>query len=177
MSCIVADAGPLIALARIDALAFLWELYGEVLVPLRVFTELRIGESRPGAMSLRTAQEAGWLRVVETNLSPETLRAIPVDPGEAEAIWLAENSPDLRFLLIDERRGRQLARQRGLAVVGTGGVLLVAKAEGLAPEIRSYLERLAEIGYHLAPRLSEEILRLAGELSDSVPQFPTTDRE
>jgi predicted nucleic acid-binding protein len=103
--------------------------------------------------------------MVESGASPEAILAIPVDPGEAEAIWLAKHSPDLRFLLIDERRGRQLARQRGLAIVGTGGVLLVAKAVGLLPEVRSFLDRLTQIGYHLAPRLEAEILRLAGEKS------------
>lgn len=168
MSCVVADAGPLIALARIDRLAFLRELYGEALVPARVFAELRIDGERPGARALRRAFAAGWLQVVEASADPAALRELPVDPGEAEAIWLARQRTDLRFLLIDERRGRQLARQFSLPVVGTGGVLLVAKQQGLVREVRSLLQELSEIGYHLSPRLCEEILRLAQEHPSSM---------
>lgn len=163
MSCVVADASPLIALARIEELSILQALYGEVLVPSRVFAELRIGGDRPGAKILNGAHQAGWLQVVETGADLASLRAIPLDLGEAEAIWLAEQRKDLRFLLIDERRGRQLARQRGLAVVGTGGVLLVAKQQKLILEVRPYLQKLFDIGYFLAPGLHQEILRLAGE--------------
>lgn len=163
MSCVVADASPLIALSRIDGLTFLETLYEEVLVPSRVFAELRIDGGLPGAKSLKSAHQAGWLKVIETGVDLDVLRSIPLDLGEAEAIWLAEQRQDLRFLLIDERRGRQLARQRGLAVVGTGGVLLIAKQQGLVPEVRSYLEKLHRIGYFLAPGLRDEILRLAAE--------------
>lgn len=163
MSCVVADASPLIALARIGVLTLLRDLYEEVLVPARVFAELQIDGDRPGARSLHVARAAGWLKVVETGADLETLRAIPVDLGEAEAIWFAERRKDLRFLLIDERRGRQLARQRGLTIVGTGGVLLVAKQAGLVAEIRSLLVKLSETGYYFSPQLCGEILRLAGE--------------
>jgi predicted nucleic acid-binding protein len=50
-----------------------------------------------------------------------------LDRGEAEAIVLAQ-SRDAR-LLIDERKGRAVARRRGVGVIGTGGVLLLAKRE------------------------------------------------
>ena len=165
MSCVVADAGPLIALARLDRLSWLPELYGEILVPARVFAELRCDGDRPGAKALHRAHVAGWLQVVETRAPPAALREAPVDPGEAEAIWLAKQRTDLRFLLIDDRRGRQLARQLGLAVVGIAGVLLVAKQEGLIQEIRPLLQELAGIGYYLSAQLCDEILRLAGEAS------------
>ncbi|NJL28959.1 MAG: DUF3368 domain-containing protein [Thermoanaerobaculia bacterium] len=163
MSCVVADAGPLIALARIECLPLLHELYGAVVVPPRVLAELGIDSDRPGALALRRALAAGWFEVVEASTDLAALGELPVDPGEAEAIWLARHHTDLRFLLIDERRGRQLARQLGLPVVGTAGVLLVAKQQGLVQEVRSMLLNLSEIGYHLSPRLCAEMLRLAGE--------------
>ena len=52
-----------------------------------------------------------------------------LDVGEAEAIALAiEIQADL--LLLDERRGRVVAKELGLAVTGLLGVLLVAKQQG-----------------------------------------------
>ena len=53
-----------------------------------------------------------------------------LDPGEAEAIVLAgECSAGL--LLVDEKRGRRIAIERGLEVTGLLGVLAEAKARGL----------------------------------------------
>ena len=53
---VVADAGPLIALSRIDRLALMNALYGPVVVvPAAVFSELRVDSDRPGARALSAA--------------------------------------------------------------------------------------------------------------------------
>ena len=51
MTLIVADAGPLIALSRIDQLELLRELFSKVWVPGMVLRELRLDEGRPGTGS------------------------------------------------------------------------------------------------------------------------------
>lgn len=127
MSPIAADAGPLIGLARAGLLQILPKLYSVVEVPPTVVEELRVEEERPGSRALREAQAAGWLvtRGLEWPEQATKLEEV-VDGGEAEAILLAEERRS-RFLLLDERRARLLARSRGVAVVGTGGVLIAAK--------------------------------------------------
>jgi predicted nucleic acid-binding protein len=58
---VVADATPLIALAKIGQLAWLPDLFGEILVPDAVYTEIVIaGSGRSGAEEIRTAN---WIRV------------------------------------------------------------------------------------------------------------------
>ncbi len=85
-----------------------------------------------------------------------------LDAGESAAILLALET-QCRFLLIDERRGRQIARRRGIPVVGLAGVLLAARQQGLLESVGSVLAALSRQGYRLADALVAEVLRLAGE--------------
>ena len=162
MKEVIADAGPLIALARIGKLHLLRELYGEVHIPLQVLAELRVSENRPGAKNLTAALDAGWLRAAPEVFTAEEVSQLPLDPGEAQAILIAERR-HLRFLLMDEHRGRQLAKQHGLAVVGLGGVLLIAKQTGCIDAVAPLLDQLQSVGYRLSKTLCQEILRRAEE--------------
>ena len=57
---VVSNAGPLIALARVDQLALLPSLYGTVLIPRAVEQEVTgMGLNRPGAGEVRAAS---WIR-------------------------------------------------------------------------------------------------------------------
>lgn len=158
---VVADAGPLIALARIGRIELLNRLYGGMVVPHAVLEEFQLDSGRPGATALDRALSEGWLEVMKVPTEVLELKSL-LDPGEAEAICLAE-AIGCRFLLIDERRGRAVARNRGIPVVGTGGLLVTAKRKGVINSVTAELGQLLENGYRLAPTLVEEILRLAGE--------------
>ena len=160
---IVADTGPLIALARIQHLSLLQRLYGEVLIPPAVQHELQLSSHRPGAQVLMQAIDAGWLRVQAMRDTTElTLLSRLLDAGEAEAIVLAEQVT-CQFLLIDDWQGRTVAKQRGLPVIGVAGVLLAAKQRALVAEISPLLAELAAVGYRLSANLVAEVTLLAGE--------------
>lgn len=163
---VVADAGPLIALARVQRLALLQQLYGQVAIPSAVRDELRLTDGRPGARALEQALNEGWLHVrILEDRTDQAMLDLLLDEGEVEAILLAEQV-SCRFLLIDDRKGRAVARQRGLPVVGVAGVLLAAKSLQLVPEIRPVLLELAGIGYRLSQELIERVVELAGERHD-----------
>jgi predicted nucleic acid-binding protein len=162
---VVADAGPLIGLARIDRLSLLHALYGSVLVPEAVLAELRADSDRPGSWVLSAALAQGVIcpRALAKGCESELKRLrLLLDAGEASAILLAEQV-GCRFLLIDERRGRDVARRRGVPVVGLAGVLLAAKRSGLLSAVEPVLADLSQQGYRLSDALVAEVLRLAGE--------------
>lgn len=159
---IVADAGPLIGLAIAGRVEILGALFGKVLIPQAVLEELQIEASRPGSFALSKAKEEGWLSTEDVPEGTDmTQLAELLDRGEAEAIVLAQ-SRDAR-LLIDERKGRAVARRRGVGVIGTGGVLLLAKREHVIDQIAPILDELASHGYRLSDELRRELLVLARE--------------
>ena len=160
---VVADTGPLIALARIDHLDLLRDLHRGIVVPPTVHAELAIGSGKPGARILAEAFAAQWITVKPVVDAVEVASITRLlDPGESEAIVLTEQE-NARFLLIDDARGRRIARGRGLPVVGVAGLLLGAKAGGTLSEVRPLLESLSQVGYRLSPRLVAAVLERADE--------------
>lgn len=159
---IVADAGPLIGLAIACRIEILGALFEKVLIPPAVLEGLQIEASRPGSIALSKAKEEGWLSTEDVAESADMTQLTELlDRGEAEAIVLAQ-SKDVR-LLIDERKGRAVARTRGVTVIGTGGVLLLAKREHVIDQIAPILGALASHGYRLSAEFRRELLVLAGE--------------
>ena len=156
-TCAVVDTGPLIILYQIGALDLLRELYGEVLIPEAVRDELLRGPSGQAILS-RT-----WVKVrgVMDRSVLEVLRAF-LDDGEAEAIQLAREV-GATVIIIDERKGRRIARSLGLKVRGTLGILLELKEKGLVEAVRPFISRMLGKGYYLDEKLIEEVLKAAGE--------------
>jgi predicted nucleic acid-binding protein len=157
---VVADAGPLIALAQIGRFNLLQSLYGQLRIPPAVRDEVvASGRGRPGAVEVSAA---AWIRVVEVrDTTAVQLMRDQLDAGESEAIVLAlELKADL--LLIDEARGRRVAEARGLNKTGTVGTLIVAKRWGLVPAVTPLLDELQVAGF----RMSETLYQTARALAD-----------
>lgn len=66
-------------------------------------------------------------------------------------------------LVIDERLGRQAARQLGLTVTGSIGVLIEAKQRGYIPAVRPLLEAARRQGYWLSDELIAIATKMASE--------------
>jgi hypothetical protein len=158
---VVANTGPLIALAQIGHFDLLQLLYGELYIPLAVRNEVVIsGHGRPASMEVDAAD---WIRVVSVrDATAVQLLREQLDAGESEAIVLAiELKADL--LLIDEARGRRTAEARGLNKTGTVGTLITAKRRGFIPTVTPLLDDLITSGFRMSQELYQTALALAGE--------------
>lgn len=149
---VVSDATPLQVLIRLGHADILRTLYQHVVIPPAVAAEL----SHPNTPSdVRAWLAAGheWLRTQSPSVgnSPEVSGA-----GEREAIRLAlELGAD--YLLVDDLEARTVARQLGIRIIGTIGILDFADARGLL-QIRPAIERLREIGFYIDEAIIAQIL-------------------
>jgi predicted nucleic acid-binding protein len=161
MACVVADSGPLIALAALDGLHWPSQLWGQLLVPQTVLDECAELAHKTGSQQIRSAVQAGLIEVKADALLGDDALVAHLDPGESQAIWLARHMQAV--LLMDERRGRKTASLLKIPHIGTCGLLVQAKRAGLIGPVRPLLDRLLAAGYFLAPALVSDTLRLVGE--------------
>jgi predicted nucleic acid-binding protein len=121
---VVADSAPLHYLILLDLADLLPKLYGEVLIPSAVVSELS-SDGTPTKVRGWLAVAPGWLRIEPVGSEHSSRVSDALGTGEREAIALAQIlHADL--LLIDDSDGRFEARRLGLRVTGTLGVLRVA---------------------------------------------------
>lgn len=160
MASIVSNTGPIIALAAIDQLDLLQSIFGTVFIPPAVAAEIK-DEKSAGALGL-----AEWITVRPTSdvLAVQLLRD-ELDAGESEAIVLAREL-QAELLLLDERAATRKARAVGLQTIGTLGLLLLAKEQGIIRTIQPMLAELRQVGFHMSIPLFQRVLESAGESSD-----------
>lgn len=156
---IICDTSPLIALAILDHVDLLAALYREWYVPPAVVRESTV-DKKPFAELLQRELPKHTLAPRQTDLI-ESLR-LAVDAGEAEVLALAREKA-CRLVLMDDRKGRLVARSLGLQPVGVLGVLIRAKRERMLREVSPCLEQLRSAGIRISPTLVEWARRHAGE--------------
>jgi predicted nucleic acid-binding protein len=158
---VVCDTGPLIALAKLDQLSLLRQVFSHVLIPPAVQREL-LAKSGPESARLDNAME-DLIRVGPPGpLSPEVKLATQrLNIGEQQAVALAHQHQAL--LVIDDRLGRVAAQRMGLAVTGSVGVLLRAKEARLIPGVHPLLDEMRRSGYWLSDETVAIAVKLAGE--------------
>ncbi len=156
---LAADAGPLIALARIEGLAWLPALFEHVLVVDSVVAECLAEPEREEHVAIRHALAEGWLQPVAYRPVPSFHEGLGA--GESETLQCAIERRCR--VLLDDRLARRVALQLALPVVGTLGVLIAAKRRGLLGSVRPSLTRLRASGYFLSDAVLAEALHLAGE--------------
>ena len=145
----VTNSTCLIGLERIERLDILPQVFDTVFAPPAVAKEVQAS--------------LDWLRVkAVANPSVVTVLRTQMDQGEAEAIALALELSDV-LLILDDKKARRVAQQMGMKVIGTVGMLLRVKRQGVIAEVKPILLKLTEANFRIAQGIIQEALRLSGE--------------
>lgn len=147
---IISDTSCLILLDKIGELDILNKLYGTISTTPEVAEEY--GEILPSWFEIKQTSDKTYQSFIENS----------VDKGEASAIALAVETDDC-LLIIDDLKGRKLAHELGLTIIGTIGILVDAKLAGIIPSIKPVLKRIKQTNFRISEQLEMLILKQAGE--------------
>ena len=157
---VVSDTTPLISLMKIGHLDLIEQMFGEIYIPDAVYSEL--------VCNPRFEKETQQIRkspfikrmIVEDVKAVALLRmSSGLDIGESEAIILS-TSCGADLLLMDEAKGRQVAKQRGIHLMGTVGMLRAAYDDKLmsGKEIEDCITVLRLTGRYISDKLFTQLL-------------------
>jgi predicted nucleic acid-binding protein len=156
---VVSNTSPLRYLVAAGQADLLAKLFGTILIPAAVEREI-LDPHAPLSVQRWMAQRPPWLEVREVQTAPDAELTGQLDPGEAEAIQLAQ---ELRAdaLIMDERRGRRVAAGRGITVIGVLGMLRESYRRGFIDNPIALAAHLRSLGFRtsraLTRRFEEQI--------------------
>ena len=155
---LVADCSALIALSICNRLDILEQIFGQVLVPEAVYFEAT-QPNKKQALQLKLYLED---KVRKVDMKNYVLLDGFSDAGETEAMLLYKQIHADK-LLIDDQRGRNVAKINHIETIGSLGVLLVGKQRGLIDKVAPLLSQLNDSDIYLSKQLIATVLELANE--------------
>lgn len=163
MPRVISNTSPLQYLYQASLLDLLPQIYHSIVVPQSVNRELEQGRNLGVLLPVLTS--LSWIDIVTV----ESTTAIPDDeklgPGEKEVIALAQSEADA-LVLLDDGLARVRAKQLGIQLTGTLGVILKAKKLGYVKEVKPILARLDELGFRASLITRKAILKAAEEMDN-----------
>jgi predicted nucleic acid-binding protein len=150
---VVADTSPINYLLLINQIDLLPRLFQQIIIPDVVRDEM-LDPDAPPVLQQWIANPPSWLTVQTAPTIDTTINSL--DPGEQAAITLAQTLP-ANLLIIDERLGRQIAEERGIAIIGTLGILDDAADQGLI-NLAEVIAQLQQTNFRVSRRIIQALL-------------------
>ena len=150
---VIADAGPLIALASIDVLPMLRGLFSQICVTDSVRDEC-LAKAGADAQRIGAAISEGWLCVQLVKNAGQPLSP-SLGIGESDSIRFALEALESALLIVDDRLARRYALQKGVSIVGTVRLLDLAERRGHIESAERCINEMTDYGY----RISVDLLR------------------
>ena len=152
---IIGDSSALVALSIMNRLDLLETVFGVIHVPQAVYDEVTIS-SKSQSRKLKI-----FLKNKITSVDIE-ISQMGLGRGELAAIALYKNL-NANFLLIDDRRAKSFAKLNDVNVIGSLGVMILAKELGKVKTIREDLEKLLDSDVFISQSLIDRVLVSVGE--------------
>lgn len=156
----VTDASPIILLAKTGRLDLLSACTEELLIPEAVAEEVRQAPDDDPACEWIGAD--GERFVGPTSPVASEVAAWDLGRGENHVLSYALSHPEWTAV-VDDGAARRSAQGLDISVIGTLGVLVVAKRNGHLEAVRPAAEALRRASLHVSQDVMDHVLRVAGE--------------
>lgn len=149
MTVVVSDSTTLIVLSDMNRFDLLGSIFAKVYIPQTVLAEIssKNNINLPDFIEIELPQDDDNLKAMKLLL----------DDGESEAIALAlqKSIP----LIIDEKKGRKIAKNMGLKILGLVGIVYLNITRGVldTAEARLFLESARNNGFRISEKLINEM--------------------
>ena len=151
---VIADTSPMHYLVLIEYTAILPSLFGGVIIPPVVATELQRPRT-PAPVRVWMASPPAWLEM-RAPRQPLITTTVRLGVGEREALSLAQElHADL--VLLDDLEAREEAERHTLAVMGTLRILELASQRGLL-DFSAAITKLAATSFYMPAQLVQNML-------------------
>jgi predicted nucleic acid-binding protein len=158
----VIDSSPLIFLSHLSLARELLAIFDIVYVPRAVHREVN-KKSRFRPRLNRLYQTARFQRCMAADVTDVRLFLDQLHEGEAEALAQAMEKA-AQFFIGDEKRAREIGKNKGLKPVGTVRLLARLHLEGRAEEPGALVRKLGlNLGFRVSDALVNEAIALAPE--------------
>lgn len=141
---IVSDTSCLILFYKIAELDLLEKLYGKIHITDTVLKEFN--QPIPN-----------WIEVVQLKTDVHKGLSGYLDAGESTSIAFASEHEG-SLLIIDEIKGRKAAKEMGIPVTGSLGVLIAAKNKGHLKAVKPIIEKIHKTNFRISEHLIERVL-------------------
>jgi|JI102314A1RNA_FD_contig_21_13576091_length_883_multi_5_in_0_out_0_2 predicted nucleic acid-binding protein len=160
MKMAVINSSPLILLFETELEFILKEIFSEIIIPQSVWSEVcESGENDKASLLLPSAT---WIKKEIISIEPE-VASWDLGRGETSVLSFALKNRN-HIAVVDDRLARKFAEVYNIALIGTGGLLVVAKRLGLLKSISQHLINLQKAGLYISRDVVNVLLKEAEEL-------------
>lgn len=156
----VVNASPLIFLSKAGVIHFLQQAAPDIVVPEVV--ALEVGRRGRNDITARTLANNPWVATVEVPVIPPLIQSWDLGPGESAVLAYAGTHPGV-VAIIDDGAGRRCAETLGVPLLGTLGLIMIAKKRGWIPTARPVIALLKQQGMFLSESIIDRAMDLIGE--------------